>query len=420
MLTMVSPSPHPLSFSMSRPWEPNRCPEYYRSRTYNDKFTLVPIRQEFPDLQLQTQPPHDLNNKPPVTGPPLGTAALTATSPQYVYSLNSSKRRRVSMETEVESQRVCQAPRLCYSPDRPPPRQTSPNLPMQQENWEAPTRIGPFQAKISEPANSRPIMPSLRRPHSVRLKLPFSSGPVPSDGNPQSRQPIRHSQITISESGVSLYCECSYGHPYHHPAQYQSLCTGVAHSFDHTPFTQGACNSHYQAFAPYGHIGPASVSGDNKQQMRKRTLSRTQDKLRKWFAANLQHPYPTEDEKQDLMRQTGLRMGKLIQLSYAGGQESSAYRGTIFPSTTRTAEAFAGSKSIGLGAPPRTWYNRPPPVLTSNRTIIRPPLLLEPPPPSPRVPALTKVQHVQELCLAPIRNQPLSRTPIILPRVPEL
>ncbi|KAF4342615.1 PTH12 [Fusarium beomiforme] len=210
--------------------------------------------------------------------------------------------------------------------------------------------------------------------------------------------------------------------PYKRPLYYDS-----AHNSQEFPDLQlqtqppHDLNNKPPAFAPYGDFGPASASGGNKQQKRKRTIPGTQDKHRKWFAANLQHPYPTEDQKQDLMRQTGLRMGKLIQESYTGGQESSAHRGTIFPSTTRTAEAFAGSKSIDLGAPsPRTGYNRPPPMLTSNRTIIRPPLLLEPPPSLPRIPDLTKVQHVQELCLAPIRNQPPSRTAIILPRVPGL
>jgi hypothetical protein len=36
----------------------------------------------------------------------------------------------------------------------------------------------------------------------------------------------------------------------------------------------------------------------------------TTDKLRAWFVAHLHHPYPTEDEKQELMRQTKLQMSK--------------------------------------------------------------------------------------------------------------
>jgi len=36
----------------------------------------------------------------------------------------------------------------------------------------------------------------------------------------------------------------------------------------------------------------------------------TTDKLRSWFVAHLHHPYPTEDEKQELMMQTGLQMSE--------------------------------------------------------------------------------------------------------------
>lgn len=54
-----------------------------------------------------------------------------------------------------------------------------------------------------------------------------------------------------------------------------------------------------------------SMGGDNKQRKRRGNLPKeTTDKLRAWFVAHLQHPYPTEDEKQDLMRQTGLQMSK--------------------------------------------------------------------------------------------------------------
>jgi hypothetical protein len=59
-------------------------------------------------------------------------------------------------------------------------------------------------------------------------------------------------------------------------------------------------------------MGPASLSGDNKQRKRRGNLPKeTTDKLRAWFVAHLQHPYPTEDEKQDLMRQTGLQMNQI-------------------------------------------------------------------------------------------------------------
>jgi hypothetical protein len=52
---------------------------------------------------------------------------------------------------------------------------------------------------------------------------------------------------------------------------------------------------------------------DSKQRKRRGNLPKeTTDKLRAWFVAHLQHPYPTEDEKQELMRQTGLQMSMLL------------------------------------------------------------------------------------------------------------
>lgn len=46
MIATASPSPHPSSFGMPRPWETNRCPDYsLRPRTENDKVALPSIRQ---------------------------------------------------------------------------------------------------------------------------------------------------------------------------------------------------------------------------------------------------------------------------------------------------------------------------------------------------------------------------------------
>lgn len=60
----------------------------------------------------------------------------------------------------------------------------------------------------------------------------------------------------------------------------------------------------------FGEMG-MGMGGDNKQRKRRGNLPKeTTDKLRAWFVAHLTHPYPTEDEKQELMRQTGLQMSK--------------------------------------------------------------------------------------------------------------
>ena len=60
------------------------------------------------------------------------------------------------------------------------------------------------------------------------------------------------------------------------------------------------------------------LNGDHKPRKRRGNLPKeTTDKLRAWFLAHLSHPYPTEDEKQDLMHQTKLQMSKAYHYYFA-------------------------------------------------------------------------------------------------------
>jgi len=62
-------------------------------------------------------------------------------------------------------------------------------------------------------------------------------------------------------------------------------------------------------------IGETGGMEATKHRKRRGNLPReTTDKLRAWFAAHLHHPYPTEDEKQELMRQTKLQMSQFNPL----------------------------------------------------------------------------------------------------------
>jgi len=57
-----------------------------------------------------------------------------------------------------------------------------------------------------------------------------------------------------------------------------------------------------------------AVTADNSSKQRKRRGNlpkETTDRLREWFLAHLEHPYPTEEEKQGLMRGTGLQMNQI-------------------------------------------------------------------------------------------------------------
>lgn len=52
-----------------------------------------------------------------------------------------------------------------------------------------------------------------------------------------------------------------------------------------------------------------SVRANANQTERPRNLPQAETKkLRAWFMLHLQHPYPTEQEKQELVRETGLHL----------------------------------------------------------------------------------------------------------------
>ncbi|RKF64306.1 putative homeobox domain-containing protein [Erysiphe neolycopersici] len=58
--------------------------------------------------------------------------------------------------------------------------------------------------------------------------------------------------------------------------------------------------------------GVAAREGETKPRKRRGNLPKdTTEKLRTWFLNHLEHPYPTEDEKQQLMDSTGLQMNQI-------------------------------------------------------------------------------------------------------------
>ncbi|KAH8686772.1 hypothetical protein BGZ61DRAFT_354878 [Ilyonectria robusta] len=326
MLATASPSPHP-AFGMPRPWEVTRCPDYsLRPRMENDGVALPSIRQAFPELQLQPQPQAAVA-KPGSTVSHSPAPPMSATSPKYIHSPNETKRRRLSIEADQEYERARQVPRHYYSPERSSSRQISPSLPMQstQESWGAPSRPSSFMTngalpapahlEMKDRADPRNSLPSLPPPRTMEREPASASRlPTPVESYRSSQQPPipPHSAAPIPESAPSPYREPGYGYSYHHPTRYQSLSAGSAHSFERTPFTAGGYNTPYPEYGRYGEMGPISLTGDNKQRKRRGNLPKeTTDKLRAWFVAHLQHPYPTEDEKQDLMRQTGLQMNQI-------------------------------------------------------------------------------------------------------------
>ncbi|KAK2003415.1 homeobox domain-containing protein [Colletotrichum falcatum] len=326
MLAMAAPSPH--SAFKQYPWDGGRSTsDYSRPRTDNERIALPSIRQAIPELHLRLQPQESTTRTTSSnTSPTVGYAGVM-TPPEYVHSPSSNKRRRLSIDEEQESERVNRVPRLYESPARLPQRQISPPPAASRsvtESWTGSARTSPYMSASGMSSMRSPAMELNERPE-MRTTLP-SLPPMSFDREPIPMQRVRgHSQDDFQPIRPSMgmsgappmmeatpaYRPSGYAYGYHHPSRVQSLSLGAIHPFDRTPFSS-AGYGHYPEFMRIGELGAMGMHGDSKQRKRRGNLPKeTTDKLRAWFVAHLHHPYPTEDEKQELMRQTGLQMNQI-------------------------------------------------------------------------------------------------------------
>jgi len=128
----------------------------------------------------------------------------------------------------------------------------------------------------------------------------------------------------------------SYGyHPRHQSYSGPSTVTPVKH--DRTPFSSNIHAASYpNSNYSYGHDGNDSAGIDKQRKRRGNLPKETTDKLRAWFMSHLTHPYPTEDEKQDLMRHTGLAMSKLCSDSIIWRTVTNSTFQTRYPTGSST------------------------------------------------------------------------------------
>lgn len=164
----------------------------------------------------------------------------------------------------------------------------------------------------SERPEARPALPSFPPPMSMErgpAPVPRIRGHSSDDYLQEAPRPLyMHPSDPRYENGP--YRPAAYGYGYHHPSRMQSLSLGAIHPLDRTPFSAAGYGPHYGEYMRFGELG-MGMNGDNKQRKRRGNLPKeTTDKLRAWFVAHLHHPYPSEDEKQELMRQTGLQMSE--------------------------------------------------------------------------------------------------------------
>ena len=194
------------------------------------------------------------------------------------------------------------------------------------ESWTSSTRTSPLaptrgpQMVSAAPFDSSAITRSDWRPQLPSLPaLTFDRATVPAPRAPTGwseygfNASSRAAAQTLPPQPISptdpppAYHRLPLSYTYHQPRglSYSGPSTG------HTSPTLFA-NSHPVGFAgfPYA-MDVTEIGSESKQRKRRGNLPKeTTDKLRAWFLSHLQHPYPTEDEKQELMRQTGLQMSE--------------------------------------------------------------------------------------------------------------
>jgi hypothetical protein len=304
----------------------------------------VTVLQAIPEIQrsVQTEPDYriDSGTYSPSRGPQLATA------PEYVPSPTLYKRRRLSNDEDQDAEpRKRSLP--SYNSPSPPYRSQSVAISPTSagrrlstmstaEPWSLSARSSPYiQARGMQGTRSpppfdsisitksdwRPTLPSLP---SLTFDREASQAPRPrSNRSEKALDSTRLGAKTypqVSNSAFDPPSSCSLPpsvHGYQQPRgqSYSGLSTSHHIPQERSPFS----NSHHIGYPggtlPYG-LDIAEMGTDSKQRKRRGNLPKdTTDKLRAWFVAHLQHPYPTEDEKQELMRQTGLQISALLPLS---------------------------------------------------------------------------------------------------------
>lgn len=308
-------------------------------RTLNANLT-----EAIPELQEAVSHPRSTDT------PASSAAPGPSTSPAYVHSPVSNKRRRDSVEDDQEAQRLRQVPRLYHSPGNSAHRQPSPQArPPPGDVWSQPTRRSPFSSSRNyvpapvevlesvEPRHAMPTIPPSMATEKMAARPPTRDPHMDEYREHRHPVPAPYQQRPLVDT-TQRYPAPTYEHSYHHPDHTHPK--SPHHTYERTPFSAGPYARQYGEYSRYGELG--HMGNDNKQRKRRGNLPKeTTDKLRAWFMAHLSHPYPTEDEKQELMRQTNLQMSKFPRKDL-----DNRHRRLTFPPQTR----FPTGSSMPVGA----------------------------------------------------------------------
>ncbi|KAI0439288.1 homeobox KN domain-containing protein [Xylaria telfairii] len=257
------------------------------------------------------------------------------TPPEYTISSDLYKRRRVSYEQEQEYNRAHQIPRLYTATYQAASQPQSPSHEARPSC--APlTGSGPPSPYHDDYSTWRtmksPVISSYARieTRSVIHTLPPPNF-EPGAGENIRRQGHIGEQYVVGSPRRSSFAtengypvETSYlvesGHPgtvRGHAYQQQGYGYGYMPNRTHSvgsgppgrpPFSSTYEQHHYPNYT--GEYSTPNVD-NNKRKRRGNLPKEVTEKLRAWFLGHISHPYPTEDEKQRLVRETGLQINQI-------------------------------------------------------------------------------------------------------------
>jgi len=230
------------------------------------------------------------------------------------------------------------------------------------------SRPSPYLPSVSSLTSSRgssfDMDHSDRPPSAIAAPLPLLYSahhhqPGPSSYAPQYEQEAMRSQQTTpdynrysSGSGISPspYQSSSpiaqYSQPY-----YSTAASYASQPRPHAgyPARQPGAPDVRSPFSPQGHVGDLSLDHFEQNRPGKRRRGnlpkQVTDLLRSWLNDHLHHPYPTEDEKQMLMAQTGLTIHQV---------GLPRFRSVVcgYGLLTAARSATGSSMRAGAGSPP--------------------------------------------------------------------
>ncbi|KAI0194188.1 hypothetical protein F4808DRAFT_464601 [Astrocystis sublimbata] len=169
-----------------------------------------------------------------------------------------------------------------------------------------------YHPERTEPNAASCRLPTFSRESDVRERLPVMHHHVDHDDIEQRhRRPTLYHGGHTSDTEGYVMPQQGFHNGCHQPTTAQTR-SGESSHHESAVFSPGTYRHHYlQVYSPADNYG-MGTNGDTKPRKRRGNLPKeVTEILLTWFMDHLEKPYPTEEEKQILMKQTGLQMNQI-------------------------------------------------------------------------------------------------------------